>query len=81
MYDLTIHSNSGVIKFAVFSHFEKICFNSGVPKVLDAEGHFSDTVRACGPQGTMRAPKSQRLSCLAYKYTVKYIYFINNCLL
>ena len=26
-YDLTIHSNSGAIKFAVFSHFEKICFN------------------------------------------------------
>ena len=26
-YDLTIHSNHGAIKFAVFSHFEKICFN------------------------------------------------------
>ena len=26
-YDLTILSNPGAIKFAVFSHFEKICFN------------------------------------------------------
>ena len=56
---------------------ELYSLDQGSPKVLDAEGHFSDTVRAWGPQGTMRAPKSRKLSCLAYKYTAKLIYFIN----
>ena len=38
-------------RIIIIKNFYSPVSKTGVPKVLDAEGHFSDTVRACGPQG------------------------------